>query len=496
MNRFLKAKGSLRIAAVVDFLYPASGREPTYCELEAVAHNLDAEIQFFHDALPSPHTLNSLERRRLGGGFMIPWPPCQEAPHADALHWQQLASDDSRALTNTIANLVGPKDSSDFTQAAYTYCRYMQAWAPDLLIIRGGHNRFPFGLAATRLLGIPLVYWKDSPPQPDAAHIDPLLEEAASLVLISSSSDPDTAPPPPSEKHHHLRTQSQAIADATHRIAALAARARHTQMKPLGPEAAFAPIIKRRHTPNQSARPFLIVGAERTGSNLLVDLLSSQNRFACAGELFNPRAIQSGELAWPERLPFDDSGLNSLRHSNPSALHDRLISESTTAHCDWAGYKLLYHHGASHNDVMRDLASLNGLHIIHLTRRDRLSRWASQCKANMTDAWYTAKGMTTHNAPLALDAKRVAMDFSEMELMEDRFRATFRHCAVLELDYNDIANAMPATCRRLEQFFDTPVQFKAPASEKTGCHTMREAISNFDSIQAAFTDTRWQHLFL
>lgn len=63
-----------------------------------------------------------------------------------------------------------------------------------------------------------------------------------------------------------------------------------------------------------AARQFVIVGTERTGTNLLIGML----RDCCAGgELFNSENIRKGIIPWPEIAEANRTELLALRKSDP-----------------------------------------------------------------------------------------------------------------------------------------------------------------------------------
>ena len=67
----------------------------------------------------------------------------------------------------------------------------------------------------------------------------------------------------------------------------------------------------------QGPRRFLMVGAERTGTNLLIGLLNQHAGCFCGGELFNSGVIAKGKLPWFDLEDAERDRLLELRLNDP-----------------------------------------------------------------------------------------------------------------------------------------------------------------------------------
>lgn len=486
--------------------YPAAPQAAAYEELEAIAELLDAELAIFHTSVADPRRVPADLKPRLGGGFLVPWPPSVELSAADIEHFR-------RSLPARFAEVVAAwtrhtgEDEQALLQreevrAAFAYCRMLQAWAPDLICVRYVNNQSVFGLLARYLLEIPLVAWSTRQGRPeDAEHLQGLLLEAASFVMAPSegalAADLDRFGDWLQEKAMVTPQSVVGSAAVIGRLRRLCHASRSADAPPLGPRAAFTCEYHASVEPVQGVRPFLVLGTERTGSNLLVDVLAAQPLIACAGELFNPRAIDRGELTWLPEGDFDLDALMQERRESPATLQTHLLRDGGAQGAAWVGYKLLYLHGVLDNRVMRSLTSQDGIKVVHLRRRDRLRRWLSHYKAQVLDSWYTEKGtgQGVHRKSFELDAAEAAFDFVFVELLEDRFDATFPETDILELDYDDFTVDLPGTRKKLEAFFGLWLSELQPKSKKTGVASLAKGIANLGELQDAFRGTRWQALF-
>ena len=64
-----------------------------------------------------------------------------------------------------------------------------------------------------------------------------------------------------------------------------------------------------------TVKKFVIVAAERTGTNLLVGLLNDYDRCFVGNELFNPVNISGDVIPWRDISPTDVPALGDLRRS-------------------------------------------------------------------------------------------------------------------------------------------------------------------------------------
>ncbi len=278
-------------------------------------------------------------------------------------------------------------------------------------------------------------------------------------------------------------------------VAALLARPRAANAPPRGPRAAFTtrPAPPAGAT---AAQRFVVLGNERTGSNLLVGMLGMRPGVACAGEVFNSRAIDDGVVPW---LAGDvrDAELLRLRASDPAALLARLGHDGVAAGAGLVGCKLLYGQGMVDDRIVDAMVGDAGLRVVHLLRADRLARWLSLARARASDEWFAAAGTRPVRAdePMPLDAQATATEFALSELQEQRFRAVFADHAVLELDYADLDQRLAESARRLGTFFGRDLGAMVPRSQKQGSRDTAAAIANFAALRDAFAGTRWASCF-
>ncbi len=497
-NRFVKPWGGRRVAAFMSWNYPCPHEAARYAELDAMAQAAGVELKVFHLGMPDPSTLPKELRPRLGGGIYTPFNDLVFAN--DRRHWERTQPERLQKLVATLAQAWGCGDeqvlADSCVRAGLSLARWAQAWGADA--VHSGQNRdqalhawitaellqTPRSLRVMRMpdapherAGLCLHATQAAVVAVDGESLMAALNEGAGCSLRDRMIDMARGP---------------AVWGAALRLSLQ--HARPFGAAELGPDAAFLSLSAGEPQP-RAAKPFLVLGAERTGSNLLVGMLAGQRAFACAGELFNPRDIDENKLSWIHEASADLSDLRAVRRADPALLLARLLADGAATGADWVGFKLLYYHGLIDDRVTAMLAQDERLPVVHLRRRDRLGRWVSHHKADLYDDWFTAKGEARRKAqPLHLDLAQTVADFAFAELVEERYEATFRRLPTLELDYDDFTADLVGTGRKLARFFGERLGEMVPRSQKTGLRKLSEAIANYDSLASALDGTRWADL--
>ena len=154
-------------------------------------------------------------------------------------------------------------------------------------------------LVVARLLEIPSVVWLHGQRPADVSKgLLSLRLKSADAVLASGKAElGNIMNLPEAGKILFVDADSGTNVSSGLRLTADVLTRRATAV-PRGFHAAF-PAVVRAKPPSQNgcARPFVVVAAERTGSNLLSELLSSHPRIDMNGELFNIAFIDDDRVA-------------------------------------------------------------------------------------------------------------------------------------------------------------------------------------------------------
>jgi Domain of unknown function (DUF6473) len=260
----------------------------------------------------------------------------------------------------------------------------------------------------------------------------------------------------------------------------------------------FLPVVRASSDAPAVAVPgaptrFLVVCAERTGSNVLLGLLGSHPDCFVAGELFNPRLIKAGSV--PGVAESEHAELVDLRRTDPVKFVDRVFDSAAGKGYRAIGFKFMYNHGDLSTDARGHLANDKEIRVIHLKRRNLLRRLLSDRRAQSTDVWAQTADTSAPPPPaVRLGFVESVWNFGHLENKQAEYQDLFGDHAVLELFYEDLEADPQSAGERAASFLGLragvplEVRFK-----KTGTDSLRAAIVNYDELKADML--RWASFF-
>lgn len=492
----LKLRGGLRprLALLAGDKYPLLHCERHYAQLDALSATLGCDWRAFHTVATDPREVPMHLRPRVGMGVLVA--PETSNFAQDVARFQVSAPAAVAALVAELQNFWGCPASTVLTrpdvQQAFAIARWMQAYAPCAQITIGHHHDSFRAVIASRLLGLPTIAILDDPDLGDpAANLLPLHLRGAAVIHATRSSISAQL-----ERRFASALVGKPLSRSVESVADVVARAIASTRPPtalrLGGVAAFGPL-----TPIADAgapiRRFTLLGAERTGSNLLMGMLGAHPRVVAANELFNRREIAEGVVAWPVRLAGDQAELAAERARSPAGLMARLAFQSAEIGGTICGFKLMYGHAQADERIVDAIASDPRHAVVHLLRRDRMQRWRSHLHALWSDRWFGGERDDEYRVEMSVVG--TALDFVVHEVLEARYRAAFADLPMVELDYDDLSHRLPDVSSRLGALLGVDFGEMRPRTHKTGPQDPGAGIANRDELRAAFAGTKWSGLF-
>lgn len=242
---------------------------------------------------------------------------------------------------------------------------------------------------------------------------------------------------------------------------------------------------------------FVILCAERTGSTMLSDLLNSHPECLAVGELFNPRLIEGRHIPIPVgAFPYDHDELVDMRTTNPAAFIQSVFAGATLRGYRAAGFKFMYNHADAQTVACDYIVSHPQVRIIHLKRRNLLRRLLSEKRARVTNVW--AERIDEINMALPAVELPFLYTIGHFEYLERRaaaYEQRLEHHLIIELFYEDLAaNPQEVGCCALAFLgLSAPNAPLDVRFRKTGTDSLRDAITNYDTLKAEFL--RWMAFF-
>lgn len=271
--------------------------------------------------------------------------------------------------------------------------------------------------------------------------------------------------------------------------------------------------------PAVGAGRFMILGSARTGSNLLLSLLSAHPSIKTYGELFKLDALPSESIE--EAL---DDPVTYLR---------RRVYRAHPPHVRTAGFKMFYYHltpeyfepppdhfYALHHlrdrdgrvsaavrmrderptldtkfaDTWHFLQRDKGLAVIHLKRRNMLETIVSLKVALKSNRWLSHDNpqptMTVYVTP-----EECSRCFEALEAFAAEADRSFREHRKLDVDYEDLVENRDDTLSRLFTFLQVQSQAVSTRLRKQITRPASTIVENYDELSRHFKDTRWAMFF-
>ena len=234
---------------------------------------------------------------------------------------------------------------------------------------------------------------------------------------------------------------------------------------------------------------FIIVGAPRTGSTLLVRTLNSLNDIRCHGELLGPdnvRGYEDGfDLLAASKSERDDriKRLVEERNVDPSAF----IHKALTSKYNATGFKSLYSSFANPRwkQVTDALLDSNDIRFIHLTRNNSLRRYTSEQVFQAGGANHSAEGgRADKRVTVDIDIEAYLARCAEIESQARELVTRLAGQALLDISYEALAADTGEAVAHVCQFLGMDIAASGiePALQKVGAPDLRDTVSNYQEL--------------
>jgi LPS sulfotransferase NodH len=237
----------------------------------------------------------------------------------------------------------------------------------------------------------------------------------------------------------------------------------------------------------------VVLGTERSGTNLLGGLLDSHPKCTMGEELFNPTIIADHVVPWyiigvgsffneEECKEFD-----KLRAQNPIEFIDKIYSSASERGYSSVGFKYMYSHVLKHREVIEHLLADPDILFIHIIRRNLFRRFVSEKQAEASGIWaqQVYKNEIEHE-PLKFEFNHVIWDLFDKIGYIEYYKGYFSNKNnYIEVYYEDLASRPQAVANRVIRFLGLEVQEELEVRwRKTGTDSLRKAVANYDVTKA------------
>ncbi|MEN5196997.1 sulfotransferase [Sphingobacterium faecium] len=264
---------------------------------------------------------------------------------------------------------------------------------------------------------------------------------------------------------------------------------------------------------------FIILCPTRSGSNLLVNLLSCHEELKTFGEIFSLDRLTFGEVE--SIIDFPIEYLNQKLSSNSKLIFG-------------TGFKMLYDNftldyfekevslGNSHpsvtqrnnklidfvfnryseerlrqqfNKLWRFLSDDKKIKIIHLTRRNLLESFVSLKKAFITDKWISIKEDKADIFKIELEKVELESYFNRIVNFKNYYAELFSEHQVLNLYYEDLASSREHVITNVFDFLGIRPMELTSILKKQNRVCVRDSVNNYEQLKQDFSETKWSIFF-
>ena len=164
------------------------------------------------------------------------------------------------------------------------------------------------------------------------------------------------------------------------------------------------------------------------------------------------------------------------------------------------GFKIFYEHcwEGRLRDVWDFLEKETAIRIIHLKRISLLHCLASRSIAQETKA-YTSLAPTADAARdscVKIEPRTARLFFERTAVMEREMDFRFRHHQIRTVYYEDMLHNLQGQMDRIQDFLEVPRQPLVTFLKKQNTRGLRDMITNYEELKAAFADSRWRAYFI
>lgn len=229
--------------------------------------------------------------------------------------------------------------------------------------------------------------------------------------------------------------------------------------------------IYRKH---EDYKKFIVLSRSRTGSNMLISMLTSHPSIYAKGEIFNWLKGQSVNYV-----------LDSIYHRYPKYIKA-------------VGFKIFYYHPLDDQSglVWQVLKNID-LHIIHLKRRNILRTLLSRKIAGLTNVYSfdIHKNVEKKDKICHFTEDELKEGFEQTREWEKSFGHMFQSKAIIDVYYEDLVSRPQQEFQRITNMLY--IEYSEPKTDfkKQNPERISDLIGNYQSLKTKFMNTEWSYFF-
>lgn len=263
----------------------------------------------------------------------------------------------------------------------------------------------------------------------------------------------------------------------------------------------------------------MLLGAARTGSNLLLSLLSRHSAIKTYGELFNLDSLPGADLLEALEDPVMYLRRRVYKSHRPEIeavvfkmFYDHLTQDYFDKMVDVSEAsketQLAFRRFAALVEASYDLPTLlrrfrdawgfliadASLAVIHLRRRNSLDTLISLKTAYMTRQWWSLTGGGARPT-VYLDPEECRRYFYKLEAFAEQAEVAFAGHRTLAVAYEELVEQREDVLRRIFTFLSVPYQAVSTRMKKQNMVPASRCVANYHELKQCFDRSKWSVFF-
>ena len=273
------------------------------------------------------------------------------------------------------------------------------------------------------------------------------------------------------------------------------------------------------HREISKVRRVMLLGAARTGSNLLLSLLSRHSAIRTYGELFNLDSLPHADLVEALDDPIGYLRSRVYRDQRPEIeavvfkmfydhltqdYFDKLVDVSDASQevlqrfRQFSSFVETHYEPATLQRRFRDawdfLIADRSLAVIHLRRRNSLDSLISLKTAYMTKQWWSLRGDAVQPT-IHIDPDECRRYFDKLETFADAADAAFAGHERLDVSYEELIEKRDDVLLKVFGFLKLPYEPVSTRMKKQSTAPACARIDNYRELKQCFEHSKWSAFF-
>jgi len=248
-------------------------------------------------------------------------------------------------------------------------------------------------------------------------------------------------------------------------------------------------------------KKFIIAGLQRTGTTMLVRLISEHENINCQGELFIDR--------YPNNTPYTYQ--HYIRLSKRNRLRDIIYKSNSTMHyldeifsapkhlfrneemhekCNAIGFKLMLNHAEKTPSTLNYIKKHN-ISVIQIIRKNILNVLVSRKVNKVFGIAHTKKKIATPQ--VEIDTKNLLKIIKKLEDRNDKWGEKLGSVPYLKIYFEDFIQDKTTGLKQITEFLDVPnypdLEFQTTKLNPTD---LRKSITNYDKVKDVLEGTEFE----